>query len=210
MTNVDSPSTGTYKLELRSAYGPVYRDVLRTPPRDCNPSEVPIIDLSNIYSSSPDARKYLAATIRNAAENTGFFYIKNHGIPEQTIHAALAQAKVFFAQPVDKKRAIATSRSAYFNGWTEIHGSNISPTESRDYREGFAWRYDPKYDPEPKEHVPEEIKPWIRGEEFVWCVFSPLNPFHTKSTADAAVSLGLGKTFQEDSGHVYIISHTIF
>lgn len=173
MTGVDSSSAGTYKLELRSAYGPVYRDVLQTPPRDCNPSEVPIIDLSNIYSSDLNARKHLAATIRNAAENTGFFYIKNHGIPDSAINAALAQAKVFFAQPTEKKQAISTSRSPFFNGWTEIHGSNISPTESRDYREGFAWRYDPIYDPEPKDHVPEEIKPWIRGEEFVWCVFIP-------------------------------------
>lgn len=172
VTEVDQPAS-TYKLELRSAHGPVYRDVLRTPPRDCEPSEVPIIDL---YSINGDlaARKALAATIRDAAENTGFFYIKNHGIPSNVINAALAQAKGFFAQPVDKKQAVSTSMSAFFNGWTETRGTNISPTESRDLRESFAWRYDPVYDPEPKGHVPEEIKPWIRGEEFVWCV--PMSP----------------------------------
>lgn len=162
-------SADTYKLELRSAYGPVYRDVLKTPPRDCNPSEVPIIDLSGIYGDLA-ARTALAATIRDAAENTGFFYIKNHGIPSTTIDAALAQAKTFFAQPTDKKQEISTSKSAFFNGWTEMRGTNISPSESRDFREGFAWRYDPVYDPEPKDYVPEDIKPWIRGEDFVWCV----------------------------------------
>ncbi|KAJ4389870.1 hypothetical protein N0V93_007342 [Gnomoniopsis smithogilvyi] len=166
VTKADS-STDTYKLELRSAYGPVYRDVLKTPPRDCDPSEVPVIDLSGIYGDLA-ARKALAATIRDAAEKTGFFYIKNHGIPGAIIDAALAQAKAFFAQPVEKKASISTSRSAFFNGWTEIRGTNISPSETRDFREGFAWRYDPIYDPDPKDHVPEEIKPWIRGEEFVW------------------------------------------
>lgn len=163
----NAPSVETYKLELATAYGPVYRDVLKTPPRDCDPSEVPIIDLSGIYGDQ-DARTALAATIREAAENTGFFYIKNHGIASETIDAALSQAKAFFAQPEERKREISTARSKFFNGWTEKHGSKISPTESRDFREGFAWRYDPRYDPEPKDVVPDSIKPWIRGEEFVW------------------------------------------
>ena len=32
------------------------------------------------------------------------------------------------------------------------------------------WMYAPQYDPDPKplDAVPEEVKPWIRGEEFVW------------------------------------------
>lgn len=37
------------KLELRTAYGPVYRDVLITPPREIRPEEMPVIDLSDIY-----------------------------------------------------------------------------------------------------------------------------------------------------------------
>lgn len=162
-----APATETSKLELATAYGPVFRDVLKTPPRDCNLSEVPIIDVGQIYGDQ-DARKALAATIRQAAENTGFFYIRNHGIPRAAIDNALLQAKAFFAQPEEKKRQVSTARSRFFNGWTEKHGSKISPTESRDYREGFAWRYDPLYDPAPKEDVPEGIRPWIRGEEFVW------------------------------------------
>ncbi len=34
----------------------------------------------------------------------------------------------------------------------------------------MAWRYDPQYDPDIKDPklVPEDVKPWIRGEEFVW------------------------------------------
>ena len=34
----------------------------------------------------------------------------------------------------------------------------------------MAWRYSPEYDPDPKplDTVPEEVKPWLRGEEFVW------------------------------------------
>lgn len=34
----------------------------------------------------------------------------------------------------------------------------------------MGWRYSPQYDPDPKDldAVPEEVQPWIRGEEFVW------------------------------------------
>ena len=34
----------------------------------------------------------------------------------------------------------------------------------------MSWRYSPEYDPDPKPlaAVPEEVKPWLRGEEFVW------------------------------------------
>jgi hypothetical protein len=79
------------KLELRTAYGPVFRDVLNTPPRDCTSEEIPIIDLSPLYSEKIEDRKELAKEIRAAAVNTGFFYIKNHGIEEVTIQNAKKQ-----------------------------------------------------------------------------------------------------------------------
>lgn len=84
-------ATTTTKLELRTAYGPVYREVLNTPPRDCTPEEIPIIDLKPLYSSSLEERKRLAVEFRAAAVNNGFFYIKNHGIEEGTIEGARKQ-----------------------------------------------------------------------------------------------------------------------
>jgi hypothetical protein len=86
---IESPSTS--KLELRTAYGPVFRDVLNTPPRDCTAEEIPVIDLTPLYSSKLEDRKGLATEIRAAAVNTGFFYIRNHGINEKTIANAKKQ-----------------------------------------------------------------------------------------------------------------------
>jgi hypothetical protein len=86
-----STTTTTSKLELRTAYGPVFRDVLNTQPRDCTTEEIPIIDLSPLYSSKFEDRKALAKEIRAAAVNTGFFYIKNHGISERIIADAKKQ-----------------------------------------------------------------------------------------------------------------------
>ena len=75
----------TTKLQLRTALGPVYRDVLNTAPRDCTAEEIPVIDLSPLNSTKIEDRKEVAQKIKATALNTGFFYIKDHGIDESTI-----------------------------------------------------------------------------------------------------------------------------
>ncbi|OLN89051.1 putative iron/ascorbate oxidoreductase-like protein 2 [Colletotrichum chlorophyti] len=168
-TTVTTTAPESYKLELMSAYGPVYRTVLKTPPRDCDASEVPLIDLSTIRGSAQE-REALAATIRDAAENTGFFYVKNHGVAQSTIEAAFKQAQAFFGQPNEKKALASQAKSKFFNGWSERRAGQISPTETRDHREGFSFRYDPRNDPETKDPdaVPEDVRPWMKHEDFVW------------------------------------------
>ncbi|PQE13873.1 2OG-Fe(II)oxygenase superfamily protein [Rutstroemia sp. NJR-2017a BBW] len=160
---MSSSAPQTTKLELRTAYGPVYRDVLPNPPRDCTASEIPIIDLTPLSSSSITERKALAAEIRSAAVGTGFFYVKNHGIPAETIENARQQA--------------------------------LNPGESVDVKETLAWRYEPQYDPDPKplDAVPEEVKPWIRGESFVWEGTSHLPNFKEDTLAYWASCLTLAR-----------------
>lgn len=79
------------KLELRTAYGRVFRDVLNSPPRACTAEEIPVIDLTRLYSEKLEDRKALAKEIRAASVNTGFFYIKNHGIEQSVIQNAKKQ-----------------------------------------------------------------------------------------------------------------------
>lgn len=168
-STVTDPLPETYKLQLASGAGPVYRDVLRTPVRDCLPSEVPVIDLARINGNAEE-RAALAKVIRAAAENTGFFYITDHGVPEEKITAAHEQAKTFFNQPADRKAKVSTSLSKYLNGWHKRGDAHSSPTEPKDCKEGFTISYDPKYDPETKNlaTVPTAVKSCIRGEDFVW------------------------------------------
>ncbi|KAE9374141.1 Clavaminate synthase-like protein [Stipitochalara longipes BDJ] len=190
-----STTTKTSKLELRTAYGPVFRDVLNAPPRDCTLEEIPIIDLSPLYSAEFEDRKALAKEIRAAAVNTGFFYIKNHGISEKTITNAKKQLLTFFTQPFDDKMKISQSFSKYFNGYKGPRTTNISPGESVDVKESLGWRYSPQYDPEPKplDAIPEEVKPWIRGEEFVWEGTSHLPSFKDEVLGYWAACLTLAR-----------------
>jgi isopenicillin N synthase-like dioxygenase len=157
------------KLELRTAYGPVYRDVSTKPPRDATSDEIPVIDISAI-NGDLEARKHLARQIKDAAMNTGFFYIKNHGISEYTIQSALDASKAFFAQSQEAKDSVSIGHAKYFNGFTGKKTSMASPTEGLDIRESFSWMYLPEYDPIPKDpaSVPPEVKEWFRGEDWIW------------------------------------------
>lgn len=168
-STTDEATTAFTKLELRTAYGSVYRDVSTAPPRECRPEEIPVVDVSGMFGDL-EARKALAITIREAAESTGFFYIKNHGIDEDVVQAALEQAKVFFHQSDSEKEKVSKERSNYFNGWSKRQAARSSPSESLDNIEQFSWRYDPKYDLETKDlnAIPENVKSGLQGEEFVW------------------------------------------
>jgi isopenicillin N synthase-like dioxygenase len=195
MSTTTTVLPATTKLELRTGYGPVYRDVLSTPPRDCTQEEIPVIDLSRLYSSKFEDRKALAADIRVAATNNGFFYIKNHGIEEETISNAKKQLFTFFKQSTEDKMKISQDLSKYYNGYKGPRSTWISPGESVDVKESMGWRYAPKYDPDTKDldATPAEVQTWIRGEEFVWEGTSHLPGFKEEVLAYWASCLTLAR-----------------
>lgn len=82
---------GMAKLLLRSFDGVTYRLVSKKEPRDCTAEEIPVVDLAGI-NGNLDSRKAVARDILRAAETAGFFYIQNHGIPEETIQKARRRA----------------------------------------------------------------------------------------------------------------------
>lgn len=68
---------------------------------------IPIIDLSP-YCEQTDT-KATAAMIRETCKNAGFFYIKNHGVPEELQKSILANAEKFFSLSREEKRKIKMS-----------------------------------------------------------------------------------------------------
>ncbi|KAI1162183.1 2OG-Fe(II) oxygenase [Nemania serpens] len=160
----------TAQLRFSSGNGPVSRTVLKTPLRDALPSEIPIIDVSGIFSASKDARVNVARQVRDAATNNGFFYIKNHGIPSEIPEAACERLLEFFRQPRAIKERANISQSRYFNGYKPPESQRINPFESVDVRETFSWTYDPRYDPSVPDPaaIPPRIAQYLRCEDFHW------------------------------------------
>ncbi|OGE48092.1 hypothetical protein PENARI_c032G11647 [Penicillium arizonense] len=117
------------QIELLTLSGPEYRRVSTAPPRPPTEDEIPIIDLSSIDGDIED-RKAIASKIKSAAENTGFFYIKNHGIAEELIQNALSQAKAFFDQPDEKKELVSNRKETFSVRYNPKNDPTISDPES--------------------------------------------------------------------------------
>jgi isopenicillin N synthase-like dioxygenase len=173
MSTVDVQGVEALTMELRlsSGNGPITRTILRTPPRDALPSEIPVIDISGAFSSSVEDRRAVAKEIREAAMNNGFFYISNHGVEEALIEELQDAWRAFFKQDLETKKKADISQSAYFNGYKGPGTQRINRDEGVDVRETFSWTYDPRYDPSVAEDVdaiPPEARQFMRPEEFPW------------------------------------------
>ncbi|KAH7928743.1 2OG-Fe(II) oxygenase [Leucogyrophana mollusca] len=94
---------------------------------------IPIIDLS-----SPN-RTQLALEIQSACINVGFFYVKNHGIPQHTIDAVLSAVQAYFALPYETKMKLHHKTTPNFKGYSAVLDANIDPAAGNkgDLHEGF-------------------------------------------------------------------------
>jgi isopenicillin N synthase-like dioxygenase len=69
--------------------------------------ELPVLDLGNYLRGNDADLDLLAGQLRAAAEEYGFFFIKNHGIPATLINNVFAENERFHNQSMEAKNAIA-------------------------------------------------------------------------------------------------------
>lgn len=89
-------------------------------------AEIPMIDLQGLVRGDPAAVGEVAAQIRSAALGTGFFYIRNHGIPDDVIDGAFEANRRFHARPLDEK--LKLQRNAWHRGYSHLGASTIRST----------------------------------------------------------------------------------
>ncbi|WP_454688557.1 isopenicillin N synthase family dioxygenase [Achromobacter aloeverae] len=65
--------------------------------------EIPVFDIGPFLAGAPGARETLAAQLRHALENIGFYFIVNHGVPQALIDETFEAAAAFHALPLEAK-----------------------------------------------------------------------------------------------------------
>ncbi|WP_173581769.1 isopenicillin N synthase family dioxygenase [Acetobacter musti] len=60
---------------------------------------IPVLDIAAALSGDPDALEETAAALRTASEETGFVFMRGHGIPAEQISDGFAAAEAFHALP---------------------------------------------------------------------------------------------------------------
>ncbi len=74
-------------------------------PDELTDEEIPILDLAPFLAGEDGALERLAAELRYAQENVGFYFIINHGVPRELLSRTNDNLVRFFALPDETKRS---------------------------------------------------------------------------------------------------------
>jgi isopenicillin N synthase-like dioxygenase len=100
---------------------------------------IPVIDLAGADNDG-DAAGAIGRQMLAAAEGIGFFYIREHGIPQRVIDDVLATAARFFAAPIAQKQSVAVN--AGHRGFIATGHAKMSGDAKPDLKESFVWGLD--------------------------------------------------------------------
>jgi len=98
---------------------------------------IPVIDLAPSFSEDFDARKAVAWEIHKTARDTGFFYIKNHGVAQSLMDQQLDLAREFFSLPLEEKLKTDARNSPCTRGYETPGLQTLDDGSPPDLKEGF-------------------------------------------------------------------------
>ena len=105
-----------------------------TPPK---PAEyIPIVDLAGTLDDRK-ARAAAAWEIHKAARDTGFFYVKNHGIDQALVDRAFTESQRFFELPVEQKLRVALKNWPCLRGYDPLLAQQLDDGAPQDLKESF-------------------------------------------------------------------------
>src|SRR5215467_10832203 len=83
--------------------------------------QIPILDLGPYLAGERGALDRVGAELRRAFEEIGFYFIRNHGVPQRPVDAVFDGAARFHAQPMAAKSALKINEHNI--GYLGIRGS---------------------------------------------------------------------------------------
>ncbi|MEH2159795.1 MAG: 2-oxoglutarate and iron-dependent oxygenase domain-containing protein [Nostoc sp.] len=87
-------------------------------------TQIPVINFHSFMTGDSHAKEAVAAQIGSALQEIGCFYLKNHDVSTTLIAQAFAQAKSFFALPLEDKKQIALTEKCH-RGYIPMGMSSI-------------------------------------------------------------------------------------
>ncbi|HEX4407475.1 MAG TPA: 2-oxoglutarate and iron-dependent oxygenase domain-containing protein [Xanthobacteraceae bacterium] len=95
-----------------------------------------IIDLAGLGTGDLKTVRRVAAAVGHACRETGFFYIRNHGVPAGLMTDVFARAADFFAEPAADKSEFAITRSRHNRGYVGVASESLNLAQA-DQKEAF-------------------------------------------------------------------------
>ncbi|KAA0694125.1 isopenicillin N synthase family oxygenase [Halopseudomonas laoshanensis] len=98
---------------------------------------IPIIDFGPFIQGDPTARQQVAAQMREASSQWGFFYLANCGMPQASVSEAFQASKDFFALPDEIKQSVAWQNAQSNRGYVGVRRERLDPSKPGDLKEAF-------------------------------------------------------------------------
>eukprot|EP01027_Heterolobosea_sp_BB2_P012752 GEZU01018452.1.p1 GENE.GEZU01018452.1~~GEZU01018452.1.p1 ORF type:complete len:188 (+),score=52.82 GEZU01018452.1:92-655(+) len=169
-------------------------------------AHVPLIDIGPYLDGSD--KEGVAKKVFDACRDTGFFLIKNHGVPQSLIDEIFKRAHEFFELPEEAKLKVKGSHNRGYFTYGEENLTTLYPalnagvdTKLGDFKEGFDVGREKTADDPDMQHSftskqfnkwPEELgEAW---KESVMRYFSTLNELGVQMMRIFAIALGLMET----------------
>ncbi|HEY0200292.1 MAG TPA: 2-oxoglutarate and iron-dependent oxygenase domain-containing protein [Burkholderiaceae bacterium] len=98
---------------------------------------IPVLDLADALPPGGARSGMVTAQMREAGMASGFFYVRNHGVPATLVDAQYALAKRFFDLPQADKQAIDLHLSPSMRGYEAIGAQTLGEGARPDLKESF-------------------------------------------------------------------------
>jgi isopenicillin N synthase-like dioxygenase len=95
-----------------------------------------VLDLGGLSDKDSKSIARIAKELGRACRDVGFFYIRNHGIPQELMDRVFAASTAFFALPVDGKNALSIAKSKHNRGYAGISSEKLD-SKHADLKEAF-------------------------------------------------------------------------
>ncbi|TGO50089.1 hypothetical protein BCON_0192g00160 [Botryotinia convoluta] len=100
-----------------------------------NFSEIPILDLG--LADDASTKPQFLKELKHVLLNVGFLYVKNHGVPKDTVDELVNALPSLFALPDEEKNSIALEKSPHFLGYSGMGAETTAQVS--DQREQFEF-----------------------------------------------------------------------
>lgn len=98
---------------------------------------MPIVSLAAFRMRDEQCKRELALALSKVCRESGYFYVEDHGLPEDLLNAADAAVREFFDLPLANKMAINIANSPYHRGYVPTGEETAYGSTIKDVKEAF-------------------------------------------------------------------------
>lgn len=124
--------------------------------------KLPIIDLSALFYDDSTQRKRIANQLGDAARNSGFFYVKGHGISEKLISDIFETSRQFHTQSRSYKMKYWSGFTTNHRGYVPFEENGFDFPKTINFHEAFDLSFDA-----PDNH-PDYLTNWRMTGPNIW------------------------------------------